>query len=372
MRKITSVVALCAVIAVVAFVWLSHRTHPGQAKTASSDDAPLTVSAVTVQPSEWQSRVKAYGQVRAEQGADLSLEIAGIVDSIGFNSGDEVTVGTVLLRLRANDDPAKLAALQANEDLWAANVARDRKQFDAKAISRATLDQDEANLRNYRAQVAAQRAVMEEKVLRAPFSGRIGIRQVDRGQYLLSGTPVVNLQAMDPIYIDFNVPQQQLGRIKPGQSVDVSIDSYPGQVFHAEVRAADSHVDIGSRMASVRASLRNPDHKLIPGMFAVVQLAMDAPRQALTIPLTAVSFNPYGDYVYVLGAPANGSDARVATMRIVKLGEREGDQVVVLDGVKAGETVVTAGQIKLRSGSTVQVNNQVQPESQRHPHPIDE
>ncbi|MET0332598.1 MAG: efflux RND transporter periplasmic adaptor subunit [Dyella sp.] len=372
MRKIISVVALCAVIALLALVWRSHRANPGQAKAVSSDDAPLTVSAATVQPSEWQSRIKAYGQVRAEQGADLSLEIAGIVDSIGFKSGEDVTAGTVLLRLRSDDDPAKLAALQANEALWATNVARDRKQFDAQAISRATLDLDEANLRNFRAQVAAQRAVMEEKVLRAPFSGRIGIRQVDRGQYLIPGTPVVNLQALDPIYIDFNVSQQQLGPIKPGQSVDVSIDSYPNQVFHAKVQASDSHVDIGNRMASVRASLGNSDHKLIPGMFAVVRLAMDAPRQVLTVPLTAISFNPYGDYVYVLGAASSGGDARVANMRVVKLGEREGEQVVVLDGLKTGETVVTAGQIKLRSGSTVQVNNQIQPASERHPHAVDE
>jgi membrane fusion protein (multidrug efflux system) len=214
--------------------------------------------------------------------------------------------------------------------------------------------------------------LIEEKVLRAPFSGRIGIRQVDLGQYLIPGAPIASLQALDPIYIDFNVPQQQWVRIKPAQSVEASVDGYPSRIFHAKVLALDSKVDPGSRMTSVRAGLGNSDHKLLPGMFAVVQLAVDAPRQVLAIPLTAVSFNPYGDYVYVLSAPGNPQDARTATMRVVKLGDREGDQVVVLNGLKAGETVVTAGQIKLRSGSAVRVDNSVQPANQLQPNPSDE
>lgn len=372
MRKVVGLVSLCVAIVLATLFWHSLGGSHGHAKAASDDDAPLTVSAMTVQPAEWRSRIKAFGQVRAAQGTDLSMEIAGIIDSINFKSGEDVAAGTPLLRLRPNDDPAKLATLQANVDLWAANVARDQKQFDVQAVSRATLDLDEANLRSYRAQVAAQRALIEEKVLRAPFSGRIGIRQVDVGQYLLPGAPIASLQALDPIYVDFNVPQQQLERIKPGQSVDVSIDSYPSQIFHAKVLAMDSRVDPGSRMTLVRAGLGNPDHKFLPGMFAVVQLAVGTPQQVLTIPLSAVSFNPYGDYVYVLTAPDNPRDARIATMRVVKLGEREGEQVVVLNGLKPGEMVVTAGQIKLRSGSAVQVDNSVQPASQLQPNPIDE
>ncbi|WP_419729039.1 efflux RND transporter periplasmic adaptor subunit [Lichenicola sp.] len=375
-RKLLLLALLCvAMLAVVGggrWLLTSRAGAVSQAGSQAPAQPPQVVSAITVRASSWQSRIRAFGQVRAVQGADLSSEVSGIVDRIDFQSGTEVAAGTTLLRLRANDDDARLATLQATADLWAANVARDQKQFDAQAISRATLDQDNANLHSYRAQVAAQQALMQEKIIRAPFAGRLGIRMVDLGQYLVAGTAVVTLQALDPIYVDFNVPQQQIGHIASGQAVQVRVDSYPGRVFDARVLAADSRIDASSRMAQVRASLQNPDHALLPGMFATVGLAEGAAHQAVTIPAAAISYNPYGDFVYVLTPGGAKGGVMTATSRVVNTGESQGDQVEVVSGLKPGERVVTAGQVKLRNGSSVLVDDRVQPENLAAPNPPEE
>ncbi len=370
-RKLPLLLAavVAAGLALAAWRWLDRPA----AAVAPAAERPQVVSAVTVRRAPWQDRIEAFGQVRAVQGADLSAEVPGIVDSIDFQSGSDVAAGTVLLRLRANDDDARLATLQATADLWAANVARDQRQFDAQAISRATLDLDNANLRSYRAQVAAQQALMQEKVVRAPFAGRLGIRAVDLGQYLVAGTPIVSLQALDPIYVDFNLPQQQVGEVAAGQPVAVRVDSFPGRVFDARVLAVDSRIDAASRMASVRASLPNPHHALLPGMFATVGLVQGPPRDAVTVPQTAISYNPYGDFVYVLEqAPGGPAGALAANSRVVTLGEARGDRVVVLTGLRPGEVVVTAGQVKLRQGALVRVDNSVQPQDQLNPDPPEE
>ncbi|MGI4744438.1 MAG: efflux RND transporter periplasmic adaptor subunit [Janthinobacterium lividum] len=371
-RKLLYLLLLCVAVAAAIVGWRQwHRPNAASGGHGPAE-APQVVSAITVEQSDWQSRIKAFGQVRAVQGADLSAEVPGIVDRIDFQSGTEVPAGTVLLRLRANDDDARLATLQATADLWAANVVRDQKQFDAQAISRATLDQDNASLRSYRAQVAAQQALMLEKVVRAPFAGRLGIRMVDLGQYLVAGTPVVTLQALDPIYVDFNVPQQQVGRITSGQAVQVTVDSYPGRIFAASVLAVDSRIDPSSRMASVRASLRNPDHALLPGMFAISGLADGALRRVVTVPTASVSYNPYGNFVYVLTPKEKTAGVMIATSRVITTGETHGDRVVVLTGLKPGETVVTAGQVKLRSGASVHVDNSVQPANELNSNPPEE
>ena len=215
------------------------------------------------------------------------------------------------------------------------------------------------------------RAQMAEKVVRAPFGGRLGLRAVDLGQYLTAGMAVVTLQALDPIYVDFSLPQQQVAGVAAGQPVQVRIDTYPGRVFEARVLAVDSRIDAASRMASVRATLRNPDHALLPGMFATVGLTQGPPHPAVTVPATAISYNPYGDFVYVL-APSGQAGIMTAQSRVVTLGEARGDRVVVLTGLGAGETVVTAGQVKLRQGAPVRVDNRIQPQDQLDPNPREE
>ncbi len=383
MTRTRLVLLLLLVLAAAAYpVWrLAHRAAPAQAAqgTAQAAEPPQTVSDIVVRRQPWQDRLKAYGQVRAVQGAELSAQVPGIVDEIDFQSGQDVKVGTVLLRLRQYDDPAKLQQLQAEVALYTTNLQRDQKQFEAQAVSHATLDLDTANLRSYQAQVAAQAQAMEEKIVRAPFTGRLGIREVDLGQYLPPGTAVTTLQALDPIYVDFSVPQQQVGDVRPGRTVDVSVDTYPGRVFHAAVQALDSRIDAQSRMASVRASLDNRDHALLPGMFAVARLDLGPSQEVLAVPQTAVSFNPYGDFVYVLtpqpqepGKAPGSAPVFLATSRVVTLGATQGDRVVVTAGLHDGDTVVTAGQIKLRSGALVVIDNRVQPPNALAPEPPEE
>ncbi|MCQ8240430.1 efflux RND transporter periplasmic adaptor subunit [Rhizosaccharibacter radicis] len=366
MRKLLLLLLLCVLVAGGLYGWRHLPGGRGGPNDAQAQP-PQTVSDAAVRSAPWQNRIKAFGQVRAVQGADLSAEVPGIVDQIEFRSGDEVRKGTVLLRLRLNDDTAKLQQLQATADLWAANLARDQKQFAVQAISRATLDQDTANLNAFRAQVAAQQALMSEKVVRAPFDGRLGLRQVDLGQYLVAGTPIVTLQSLDPIYVDFTVPQQQAAQVAPGEKVDVTVDAFTSRIFHAVVEAVDSRIDPSSRMVSVRASLGNADHALSPGMFAVVRLDEGHPHVALSVPTSAVSFNPYGNFVYVLTPKPNEPGRFVASSRVVKAGETLGNRAEILSGLDAGERVVTAGQNKLRNGSIVVIDNSVQPSDATDP-----
>ena len=316
----------------------------------------------------WQTTTSAVGSLRAVKGADLASETAGIVDWIGFESGHDVAAGTILLKLRANDDPAKLAELQAAADLAGTNLARDQKQLRAQAVAQATIDADESHLRGARAQVAAQQALMDEKIVRAPFAGRLGLRQVDEGQYLPAGTTIVTLQALDPIFVDFYVPQQVIPTLGVGSQVEVSLDAFPGKPFAARIAAINPKLDTSSRMTQVRAVLPNANHALLPGMFATVSITTGTPAPYITVPNAAVVFNPYGSTVYVVG----DDKPQTVRERVVKTGATRGDQVAVLDGLKDGDVVVTAGQIKLRQGSTVVVNNSVKPAFQANPNPAEE
>lgn len=336
--------------------------------SAAAQEPPATVSTIIARATDWQDRIQAVGSLRAVRGADLAAEIPGIVDSIGFESGADVGAGAVLLRLRANDDPAKLAELQAAADLATTNRARDEKQFRAQAVSQATLDADDSRLRAARAQVAQQQALMDEKILRAPFAGRLGLRQVDLGQYLPAGTAIVTLQALAPIYVDFYIPQRALGDITPGQTALVQVDAFPGRDFAARVAAISPKIDPASRMTQIRATLPNADHALLAGMFATVQVKSGPVHRYITLPATAVVYNPYGSTVYVVNA------SRPPTVRqvVVQTGPTRGDQVSVTAGLREGDVVVTAGQIKLRQGAEIVVNNSVQPGNEPAPHPPEE
>ncbi|HEY1542517.1 MAG TPA: efflux RND transporter periplasmic adaptor subunit, partial [Xanthobacteraceae bacterium] len=317
---------------------------------------PQTVSASKVGTSDWQAQVEAVGSLRAVKGADLSLEVAGVVDTISFNSGDDVKEGAPLLKLRAADDIAKLESLKAMAQLSQITYDRDQKQLKINAVSQATIDTDAANLKNAQAQVAQQQAILDKKFLRAPFTGHLGIRSVDVGQYLGPGTTIVTLQALDPIYLDFFVPQQQVDRMKLKQAVAVRIDAFPNQVFTGEISAVNPRVDAASRNVQIRATLQNPDRRLLPGMYATVDIPTGAPQHLITLPQTAITYSPFGDTVYVVEQNGNGQDGKpklVARQTFVTTGATRGDQVAVLKGLKDGDLIVTAGQIKLHNGSTV-------------------
>jgi membrane fusion protein (multidrug efflux system) len=329
---------------------------------------PQTVSATKAELSPWQPQIEAVGSLRAVRGADLSLEVSGVVDSISFNSGDDVKEGVVLLKLRSEDDVAKLESLQATAVLNQLTYDRDIKQFKIQAVSQATLDIDKANLKNAQAQVAQQQAILDKKTLRAPFAGHLGIRAVDLGQYLSAGNAIVTLQALDPVYLDFFVPQQSVARIRIGAPVTVKIDAFKDKTFPGEISAINPKVDASSRNVQIRAMLKNPDHKLLPGMYATVDIVTGSPENYITLPQTAITYNPYGDTVYVVDDKGvDGKQQLVARQTFVTTGLTRGDQVAVLKGVKAGETVVTAGQIKLHNGSPVLINNAITPTADASP-----
>jgi membrane fusion protein (multidrug efflux system) len=328
--------------------------------------APATVQA-------WEPRLTATGSARAVNGADLAAEIGGVVDQITFESGQTVPAGTVLVRLRPNDDDAKLAQLQASADLAAVTLTRDQKQLAAHGVAQATVDSDAANLKVARAQVAAQQAVMAEKVIRAPFAGRLGVRQVDIGQYIAPGTTVVTLQQLDPMLVDFYLPQQALGDLKAGEKVEVTTDAWPGRIFAGTVTSFNSKVDSSSRMLQVRATIPNADGALLPGMFVNVSAVSGASQQLVTIPLAAVAFNPYGSLVYVLHDEKDdqGHEQHVVVQQFVTTGDARGDQISVLKGVGPTDVVVTAGQLKLHNKAVVNIDNAVQPTTDAAPVPAD-
>jgi len=335
---------------------------------------PQTVSTAKAAFSEWQPRIEAVGSLRAVNGADLSLEVNGVVDSISFNSGDDVEQGAVLLKLRSEDDVAKLDSLKAIAALNQITFDRDQKQFKLQAVSQATLDTDDANLKNALAQVAQQQAILDKKTLRAPFAGHLGIRAVDLGQYLSAGTVIVTLQALDPIFVDFFVPQQAIAQVSMGQTVTAKIDAFKDQTFTGKISALNPRVDSTSRNVQVRATLKNADHRLIPGMYATIDIATGAQQSYITLPQTAITYNPYGDTVYIVDSKAadgSGKPQLIARQTFVTTGVTRGDQVAVLKGVNEGDTIVTAGQIKLHNGSTILIDNSITPTADAAPVPVD-
>jgi membrane fusion protein (multidrug efflux system) len=341
---------------------------------SAQSNPPQTVSATKASYGQWQPKIEAVGSLRAVKGADLSLEVSGVVDSISFNSGDDVEEGTLLLKLRSDDDAAKLDSLKATAELNEITSERDQKQFKLQAVSQATLDTDDANLKNAKAQVAQQQAILDKKFLRAPFAGHLGIRAVDLGQYLGAGTVIVTLQALDPIFVDFFVPQQAFAQVRLGQTVTVKIDAFKDQSFTGEISAVNPRVDTSSRNVQVRATLKNADHKLIPGMYATIDIATGSPQNYITLPQTAITYSPYGDTVYIVddkSKDANGKPQLIAHQSFVTTGSTRGDQVAVLKGVNEGDTVVTAGQLKLHNGSTVLIDNSITPTADAAPVPVD-
>ncbi len=374
-RRMLIMLAVLAVVFGGVFGWGALRSYFIKQFFASMGVPPQTVSAMVAAAQEWQPQLEAVGSLRAVKGADLALEVPGIVEEIDFESGQKVQAGALLLRLRAEEDVARLHSLEASAQLAQITYDRNQKLASRQVVSQATLDSDGANLKNAKAQLVAQQAVIDKKFIHAPFAGKLGIRAVDIGQYVNAGTPIVTLQALDPIYADFYLPQQALDELKVGQAVTATIDTYPGQNFAGEITAINPKVDPNSRNVQVRATLKNPDHKLLPGMFAKVTIAVGTPQRYVTLPQTAIAYNPYGSTVYVVddkGKDAKGQPQLVARQNFVTTGATRGDQVAVLSGVKEGETVVTAGQIKLHNGSPLVVNNTVQPTADANPRPVDQ
>jgi membrane fusion protein (multidrug efflux system) len=375
MRKRLIIVVVCVVVLFgLIFGWGFVKSIFIGKFLASIPYQPESVSTMTAAETSWQPTLQGVGTVTAINGANLSSEVSGIVDTINFQSGDNVHAGQVLLTLRPNNDPAVLAQLQATAALDQSNYERDQKQFTADAVSQAQVDSDRATYLAAQAQVQAQQASMAEKVVKAPFAGTIGIRQVDIGQYLAAGTEIVTLQQLNPLFVDFYLPQQALSKIKVGQKVTVSVDAFPGQNFAGSISAINSAIDTATRTVQVRATISNDALILRPGMFATVSIAVGQPQNFITLPQTAITYNPYGDTVFEVhnGTGHDGKPALIANQTFVELGDTRGDQVAITKGVAAGDTVVTAGQLKLRNGSVVTVDNSVPVPDSANPNPPNE
>jgi membrane fusion protein (multidrug efflux system) len=353
--------------------------------------SPQTVSTTVVKGLEWQPQLAAVGTVVPVRGVDVTTEIAGLVRTINFKSGQEVKAGELLVQLNADSDIAQQQSLQAAADLAATVLARDKQQLDAQAISQAQVDNDAADLKSRRALVAQQAALVAKKTIRAPFAGRIGITTVNPGQYLNPGDKIVTLQTIDPIYVDFYLPQKHLGSLTIGQTVNISTDGFPNELFPGKISAINPKVDTTTRNLLIEATLPNAKRQLLPGMFANANVDVGEKKKYLTLPQTAITYNPYGSTVFILqpasaasGAAAGGSapaaaaapasaasgaEHLVAQQVFVTTGETRGDQVAIVKGLSEGQTVVTSGQLKLKNGTPVIIDNSVQPANSPNPTP---
>lgn len=339
---------------------------------ASQSNPTITVSAMKIDYSPWQSQLKASGSLRAIRGVNVTTELAGMVQTIYFTPGAMVNQGTVLVQLNADNDIAALNSLEANAELALVTYTRDRSQFEVHAISKQTLDNDAANLKSLRAQVAQQAAIVKKKTIVVPFKGRLGISAVNPGQFINPGDKVVNLQMLDPIYADFYMPQQTLGQFQVGMPVTVTSETFPGKIFKGKITTIEPSVDVATRNVEVEATLQNPNYQLTPGMFATVTITTGAVQRYLTLPQTAISFNPYGEIAYLIRQSKEkdkkGQPILIAKQAFVVTGETRGDQITVLKGIKAGDIVVTSGQLKLKNGSPVRIDNSIVPQNEAAPY----
>ncbi len=360
---VVAVVVLVVVIAGIKTITIMKLIAQAKANGAPAQTVTTTLAAY----SDWQPQITAVGSVRAVHGVDITTEVTGLVRSLEFHSGEDARRGQVLVRLNADADIATQHALEAAADLAATVYARDKVQFDAQAISQAQLDADAADLKNKRAQAAAQAALVEKKVLRAPFDGRLGITTVNPGQYLNTGDKVVTLQELDPVYVDFRLPQEQLAQVHPGLEVRVSLDAFPGENFPGKINAVDPLVDSSSRNFQAEATVANPARKVLPGMFVRVVVLSGAQQHYLTLPQTSITFNPYGSTVFLVQKDDKGK--RTAQQTFVTTGATRGDQIVVLTGIKEGDEVVTSGQLKLKNGTPLDISTLAQPSDAANPKP---
>ncbi len=335
----------------------------------------VSVSAMEVKFSNWQAELKASGSTRAVLGVNVTTQLSGMVKNIYFLPGTVVQKGDLLAELNVDPDKAQLDVLKANEALANINYTRDKAQYAIHAISKAVLDTDVANLASAKAQVAQQEAIIAQKTIRAPFSGRLGISNIYPGQYLAPGDKVTMLQTLDPIFVDFYIPQQSLHQLQKGQFAAIRIESHPKRAFIGKITTIDPGVDPAVRNVQVEATIPNRELILAPGMFTSVYIETGKATPYLTLPQSAISFNPYGEIVYIIenaGKDDEGKPKLMAKQRFVVTGEKRGDQITILEGLKEGDSIVTSGQLKLHNGSLVSINNTIEPSNNPAPTPQDD
>jgi membrane fusion protein, multidrug efflux system len=364
---LTATLLIVAGLGVVKF----QQIQTAMAEGAAFQPPPEAVTTVIAQQEEWPMTLSAIGTIAAVQGVTVSADLPGTVAQVRFDSGRAVRAGEVLAVLDTRQEQAQLAAIEARRELAQTTFARVQELLTQKVISKAEFDRATAELQQTEAQSAEVKAIIERKTIRAPFSGVLGLRQVNLGQYLGGGDPLVTLQSLNPIYVNFGVPQQSAGDIPVGRAVTLTTPDGRGATWRGRVTALDSLVDQATRNIQVQATLSNPDGKLRPGMFVQTEVALGPGQPAIVLPASAINYAPYGDSVFVVGdlTSDDGKTYRGVRQQLVKVGTSRGDQVSIVSGVKPGEEVVTSGLFKLRNGAAVQINNAVRPANDPAPKP---
>lgn len=372
-RMLLMLTVVVAVVAGLGF-FKFRQIQAAVAQGASFQPPPTAVTTIVAKRETWPSTINVIGTAEAIQGVTVSADLPGTVDKINFESGKAVRAGEVLVELDTRQERAQLAAAEADRDLAHINYNREQQLVNEGVVARTEYDNASAQQKSTEAKVGEIKATIERKTIRAPFSGILGIRQVNLGQYLAAGQAIVSLQSVNPIYVNFGVPQQQAAQVEVGRALRVTSDNLPGVQFSGRVTAMDSVVNEATRNIQVQATLANPGGKLRPGMFVQVGVGVGASREVIALPASAINYAPYGDSVYIvadLADPKTGKAYRGVRQQFVKVEGSRGDQIAVVSGVKPGDEVVSSGVFKLRNGAAVQINNTVQPSNNPKPKPED-
>ena len=343
-------------------------------KSAPMMMPPTTVSSAPVKEEDWSPMLSSVGSISAVQGAVVSTELGGTVAEIKFPNGSVAKQGDVLVKLDASSEEAQLRTAEADLELARADLQRSQDLATRKVISKAELDSAESKFKQKQGTVDNMRAMIVKKEVRAPFAGQLGIRQVNVGQMINAGQQVVSLQALDPVYVDFALPQQHLANLSQGLEVHVQTDALPGREFVGKLTALNSSVDPVTRNVGLQATLENRDHALRPGMFAKIDVVLPEKEKTLVVPGSAVSYAPYGDSVFVIEKkkePKTGKESQMIRQQFVRVGEARGDFISITQGLEPGQTIVSTGVFKLRNGMPVVINNDLAPKPQLNPKPAD-
>jgi membrane fusion protein (multidrug efflux system) len=372
-RMIVMLAVTLGIVTALGFVKFK-QVQTAIAQGAAYQPPPEAVTTIVAAREEWPSTLTAIGTVAAVRGVTVSADLPGVVDRIAFDSGLAVREGDVLAVLDTRQERAQLAAAEAQRDLARVSFERIQGLLDERVVSRAEFDRATADERQAKARVGEISATIDRKTIRAPFSGVLGLRHVNLGQYLSGGDAIVSLQSLNPIYVNFGVPQQAMAQVRAGRTVRVTADGRAGTAGTAllgRVTAIDSVVDESTRNVQAQATLANADGSLRPGMFVQAEVVVGAASAVISLPASAISYAPYGDSVFVVSdlKDQGGRIYRGVRQQFVKLGAARGDQIAVISGVKAGDEVVTSGVFKLRNGAAVHINNNVRPGNNPAPKP---
>ena len=370
MKRMLIMLAIAFLFIAAIGIWKVMQIRAGMAQFAKFAPPPTAVTTTVAKRERWQPALSAVGSLRAVNGVTVSTDLAGIISEISFQSGTTVKKGDLLVKLDSQQEEAQLRSAEARRDWAKISLDRQKSLVTDGAVSRSDYDAAESEFRQTTAAVDDARALIARKTITAPFDGLVGIRQVDLGQYLNVGAPIVTLQSVDPIYVEFAIPQQDLDQVAVGKQIRIRAAGVTGEQFEGEITAIESRLDESTRNITIQATVKNPSNRLRPGMFVNVDVLLPE-KEAIFIPTSSISYAPYGDSVFIVNNKQgpDGSAGKEVQQQFVKLGASRGDQVTVISGVKEGDEVVSSGVFKLRGGAAVQVNNSVQPGNETNPNP---